>query len=178
MVTRRGYSGPMRPIAILLALSLGAAHLSAQKPKLPRCTGEPADSAALLQGPVYRDCEVERPAQLRSSDFPIDFTPPGGGTPMGGGGGACYRAGFQFVVDTLGRPEPATIRPTPGNDRALEDALRPGLFQLRYEPARKAAQRVRQIVVYKRAVEPIVRVNPTEGEPIGLPATRATGGCR
>ena len=164
------------PVALLALLLVVAAPLAAQKPK-KRCTGEPADSALAARGsgPIYRDCEVERPAQLRTLDFPIDFQPTGSILPSGG----CYRAEFQFVVDTTGRPEPSTVRPSPGNDRGLEDAVRPGLSQLRYDPARLAGNRVRQIVLYKRAVEPIVRVNPTEGEQTGLPSTRpAIGGCR
>ncbi|MGQ0703655.1 MAG: hypothetical protein ACT4PM_11040 [Gemmatimonadales bacterium] len=166
----------MRAGAILvLALTL-AGTASAQKGKV-RCTGEPADSALLADGPVYRDCEVSRPAELRTSDFPIDFKPPPAAT--GGVPGACYKAGFQFVVDTVGRPELPTLRPLAGNDRALEEALRPGLSQLRYEPARLGGLRVRQIVIYSRAVEPIVRVSPTDGEAVGLPSARSpTGRCR
>lgn len=161
-------------LAILALALLGGGAVPASGQGNRRCTGEPPDSTLLRQGPVYRDCEVERPAQLRTSDYPIDFTPTGSSVPAGG----CYRAGFQFVVDSAGRPELGTVSPVPGNDRGLEDAMRPGLSQLRYDSARMGGQKVRQIVVYRRAVEAIVRVNPTE-EPTGLPTTRnSAGNCR
>ncbi len=152
-------------------LLLGTTRVDAQGNR--PCTGEPPDSTMLLGGPVYRDCEVERPARMRSTDFPIDFTPTGV-APAGG----CYRVAFQFVVDSMGRPETTTVTPLPGNDRVLEDAVLPGLPQLRYQAALLGGARVRQIVVYRRAVQAIMRVNPTEGEPIGLPATRTSGNCR
>lgn len=157
--------------SFLLLLALGAAPASAQQLKR-RCTGEPPDSSALRPGPVYRDCEVDRPARLRTADLPVDFTPPAGNL----GGARCYRAEFQFVVDTTGRPEPTTLRPGRSNDRGLEEALRGNLDQLRYEPARLANRWVRQIVIYSRAVAPIVRVSPDE-ERTGLPQVRSSANC-
>jgi hypothetical protein len=157
--------------AFLLLLALAAPLASAQQLKR-RCTGEPPDSSALQAGPVYRDCEVDRPARLRTADLPVDFTPPAGNP----GGARCYRAELQFVVDTTGRPEPLTVRSGRSNDRNLEDALRGHLDQLRYEPARLANRRVRQVVIYSRAVAPIVRVSPDE-ERTGLPQVRSSANC-
>jgi hypothetical protein len=157
--------------SFLLLLVLAAVPATAQQLRR-RCTGEPPDSSALQTGPVYRDCEVDRPARLRTGDLPVDFTPPAGNP----GSGRCYRAEFQFVVDTTGRPEPLTVRPGRSNDRGLEDALRGSLDQLRYEPARLANRRVRQVVIYSRAVAPIVRVSPDE-ERTGLPAVRSSANC-
>jgi hypothetical protein len=161
----------MRIVAVFSLLVLMAAPASGQQLKR-RCTGEPPDSAALLTGPVYRDCEVDRTAQLRTADLPVDFNPPAGNP----GGSRCYKAEFQFVVDTVGRPELSTLRPGRSNDRGLEDALRGNLEQLRYEPARLDNRKVRQIVIYSRSVAPIVRVSPDE-ERTGLPQVRASVNC-
>lgn len=157
----------MGTFALLL---LVAAPLSAQKPK--RCTGEAPDSAVLHRGPVYRDCEVDRPARLRTVDLPLDYNPPTGGL----GGSRCLRAEFQFVVDTVGRVEPATVRPGNSNDRGLEEAVRGNLGQLRYEPARLGGAKVRQVVVFARAVSPIARVNPDD-EKTGVAQVRVSAEC-
>jgi hypothetical protein len=152
-------------------LLLVAAPLSAQTSKR-RCTGEAPDSAALHLGPVYRDCEVDRPARLRTVDLPVDYNPPTGGL----GGTRCLRAEFQFVVDTTGRAELASVRPGSSNDRGLENAIRGSLPQVRYEPARLAGAKVRQVVVYARAVSPLVRVNPDD-EKTGVPQVRVSAEC-
>ena len=161
----------MRFIVILGVMICFAAPLAAQKPKR-RCTGEAPDSAALHRGPVYRDCEVDRPARLRTVDLPLDYNPPTGGL----GASRCLRAEFQFVVDTTGRAELATVRPGNSNDRGLENAVRGNLGQLRYEPARLAGARVRQLVVFARAVSPIARVNPDD-EKTGVAKVRVSAEC-
>ena len=66
---------PMRPLVPLALLLLAALPFEAQKSKAG-CAGEPADSAVLAGGPVFRDCEVDRPAELRTGDLEISNTPP------------------------------------------------------------------------------------------------------
>ena len=161
----------MRVVGILVLLILGATPLAAQKSKR-RCTGEAPDSALLHRGPVYRDCDVDHPARLRTVDLPLDYNPPTGGL----GSTRCLRAEFQFVIDTIGRVEQATVRPGNSNDRGLENAVRTNLGQLRYEPARKAGAKVRQVVVFARAVSPIARVNPDD-EKTGVPQVRVSAEC-
>ncbi len=158
--------GSVLVLGLLLAGPAGA-----QEKGKNRCTGELPDSTLLEAGPVYRDCEVDRPARLRTADLPVDYTPP-----ANLGGSRCLRAEFQFVVDTLGHPEPPTVRPGRSNDRGLESALRATVPQLRYEPARLGNRRVRQVVVYSRSVAPIVRVSPDD-ERVGLPQVRSSVGC-
>jgi hypothetical protein len=160
----------MRAFGPLSLLVLFAVPLAGQS-KRP-CTGEAPDSALLAGGPVYRDCEVDRPARLRTVDLPVDYRPPAGGL----GGTRCLRAGFQFVVDTIGRAEITTVRPAAGNDRGLEDVLRGTLERLRYEPARHQGGKVRQVVVYARVVAPLVRVTPEE-EQTGVPQVRSASEC-
>ena len=161
----------MRFVGGFVFLVLFAAPLAAQSSKR-RCTGEPPDSAALYLGPVYRDCEVDRPARLRTVDLPVDYNPPTGGL----GGTRCLRAEFHLVVDTTGRAELASVRPGSSNDRGLENAIRGSLPQLRYDPARLAGAKVRQVVVYARAVSPLVRVNPDD-EKTGAPQVRVSAEC-
>ena len=160
----------MRLVGVLVLLLLATAPLAAQKAK--RCTGEVPDSALLHRGPVYRDCDVDKPARLRTVDLPIDYNPTTGGL----GSSRCLRAEFQFVVDTVGQVEQATVRPGNSNDRGLENAVRGNLGQLRYEPARKAGAKVRQVVVFARAVSPIARVNPDD-EKTGVPQVRVSAEC-
>ena len=161
----------MRGVGILVLLILFATPLAAQTSKR-RCTGEVPDSALLHLGPVYRDCDVDKPARLRTVDLPLDYNPTTGGL----GTSRCLRAEFQFVVDTIGRVEPATVRPGNSNDRGLENAVRGNLGQLRYEPAHKAGAKVRQVVVFARAVSPIARVNPDD-EKTGVPQVRVSAEC-
>lgn len=161
----------MRFVGTLALLLLFATPLAAQKSRR-RCTGEVPDSALVSHGPVYRDCDVDKPARLRTIDLPLDYNPTTGGL----GSSRCLRAELQFVVDTVGRVEPATVRPGNSNDRGLENALRGSLGQLRYEPARKAGAKVRQLVVFARAVSPIARVNPDD-ERTGVPQVRVSAEC-
>jgi len=158
-------------LAAGLFLFVLASPLPAQAKR--RCTGEAPDPAWLAEAPVYRDCEVDRPARLQTAEVRIDFVPP----PGAGRSSACFRAEFQFVVDTIGHAEPATVRPASSNDRSLEEAMRAILDQLRYQPAVLQGARVRQIVVYTRTVAPIVRVTPDD-ERTGLPDVRSTTICR
>ena len=161
----------MRCVGTLALLLLLTNPLAAQKSNR-RCTGEAPDSALLQQGPVYRDCEVDRPARLRTVNLHFDFNPPTGTL----GPTGCLRAEFQFVIDTIGRIEPTTIRPANSNDRGLETAIRANLAQLRYEPARLAGGKVRQVTVFARAVSPVAQATP-EDEKAGAPMLRVSAEC-
>ncbi len=161
------------PALLLLLSMLGFSSPASGQQKGKRCTGEVPDSTLLGSGPVYRDCEVDQAARLRVPDFPVDYIPP----PNNMGGTRCLRAEFQFVVDSAGHPDPASIRPARSNDRGLEEAVRPTLERLRYQPARLGNRPVRQLVVYARSVASIVRVSPDE-ERTGLPQVRSSPDCR
>jgi hypothetical protein len=165
----------MRAIVVLTGLLLLVLALPAEaQKKKGKCTGEPADSALLVGGPVFRDCEVDRAARIRGQASRLNFTPPASGVRDG----RCYRAEFQLVVDTLGQAELATVRPRLGNDRDLEEAVRMTLPGLVWEPARLEGRAVRQVVVYKMGVVTRVRVTSSNGAPVGLPPIRpSTVGC-
>ncbi len=158
----------MLALALLLPMTATAASAQAKR----RCSGDPPDASLLALGPVYRDCEVDRPARMRGADLPLDFVPD-----QRPGASGCYRAEFQFVVDTTGRPETATMRAAPSNDRGLEEAIRGNLAQVRYEPAIRQGQRVRQVVVYARTMAPLIRVD-TDNDQTRPSEVRPSSNCR
>lgn len=129
-----------------------------------RCNGEAPDPAWLNTAPVYRDCEVDRRAELRGGGTRINFTPGGGLLPTK----ECYRAELEFVVDESGSLELHTVRPRAGNDPDMEQAMRKVLPTLQYQPALLAGEPVRQLVVYTQAVSLGVRVSNTSGQPTSL----------
>jgi protein TonB len=52
----------------------------------------------------------------------------------------------QFIVDTLGRAEPASINIKEATHPLFGDAVRQALLRSRYEPAMASNRRVRQLV--------------------------------
>jgi len=163
--------GPaLRRAAPLLLALLGAFALvpstEAQERK-GKCTGEPPDSAWFAAGPVYRDCEVDRKADLRGGAPRLGF-PSGDLVPRK----ECYRASLDFVVDERGQPEMQTVRPVPGNDRELEDAMRAVLPSLQYRPAEREGVAVRQLVVYATKVAVSVTATRSGGQPSPISSRR------
>lgn len=156
----------IRPTAFILASLWVPTLLAAQKPKR-HCTGTVPDSSLQTAGPVYRDCDVDQPAELRGSPPRPEMATIDPRQVRGG----CLRAEFEFIVDTLGVPEPASIRPRAGNDARFEEAARATIDALRYRSARLAGNPVRQLVVYKSVVGVSVQVIGPSG-PVGLPAAR------
>ncbi|NOT07697.1 MAG: hypothetical protein HOP28_05745, partial [Gemmatimonadales bacterium] len=137
-----------------------------------KCTGAPPDSLALAAGPVYRDCEVDKKADLRSRNLVLNYlalptTPPADDR--------CLRAEFQFVVDTLGRVELPTVALTSANSTALADMIRPIVDSLRYRPARLADRPVRQVVVFGSAVPALSEVMGSARVGRATSSTRPTG---
>jgi hypothetical protein len=149
-------------LLLLVATAMGS-PLAAQHKKRGRCNGAPPDSTWLIGGPIYMDCEVDKKVSLQSA-VPPDFVPTG--TPRTG----CLRAEFEFVVDTSGQPEILTIRPHPGNDRDLEEAVRSSIPKLRFAPAELDGKPVRQLTVHKENVY-IRRVSSRDAlPPVGPPS--------
>lgn len=144
----------MLRLSLALLLFLASGDLSAQEKKRGRCSGAPPDSVWMAAGPVYRDCEVDRKAELRGSEPRLPYTPPVSGTSSG----RCYSAELEFVVDTAGVPELSTVRARPANHRDMEEAMRSILPVRRYQPALLDERPVRQLVVYKHALTVMVQV--------------------
>lgn len=144
--------------AILVVLCSG---LEAQR-RTDRCTGTPVDPLVVV-GPVYRDCDVDRPARLRGNPPRLNWTPSGSDLVDG----RCFRAEFQFIVDTLGVPDLSTLQAVSSNNGDYAEAVRASLSVLRYEPARLDGRPVRQIVVHNPSMA--IRISSTASRPVRPP---------
>ncbi len=147
-------------------LFCASASVQAQGTK-QRCLDTPIDSTNPSL-PVYQECHVERKAKLRLSSQRPQFT-----LPSGGAGPTCYRASFEFVVDTSGQPELETARRVSSTDERFADAVAATLGGLRFEPARLDKAPVRQVARYESrlGVRVVVKsATPTTG---GQPGARS-----
>ena len=153
-------------LSILLVCT--SASLRAQSSKR-RCLDTPIDSTN-PSSPVYRECHVERKAKVRSVGPRPQFTPNTVGPT------SCYRATFEFVVDTTGKPELATARRVSSSDQSYADAIEASLGGLFYEPARLGASLVRQVVRYdsRLAITRTVVVSTSANGALSPPSATAT----
>ena len=157
----------MQIVLALVAVFMLAIPVEAQKRK-DKCAGLPPDSVELAGGMVYRDCDVDKPAKLRSNEPRIAFRPQTSGIPRS----RCYAAEFQFVVDTLGDVELPTVRPNPSNDRDLESAIVAEWTRLKFQPARLA-----QVAVMVRLVSAPASAPPGSTAPSRPPASDRPQRC-
>jgi hypothetical protein len=128
----------------------------------------------MAAGPVFRDCEVDRKAELRGSEPRLPYSPPASGGTLG----RCFRAELELVVDAAGEPELWTVRARPANDPDMEVAMRSLLPMRRYQPATLDGQPVRQVVIYKRSVSVVVRVaSSSSGRPVTPITPRRPPNC-
>lgn len=127
-----------------------------------------SDSAGVLP-PTYIPCQVDREARLRGRQPSVAWQPMAGEVFAGG----CFRAEFEFVVDSLGHPESESIRTGYATNSAYADAVRRTIPLLRYDPARLKGARVRQLVTYeKKAQIRASATGPGSGTGMGrLPAS-------
>ncbi len=93
---------------------------------------------------MYRDCAVDKKVRVKNRPR---FVPPAGMPTM-----QCMAAEFEFVVDTVGRPEIETVRKIRTNDPSFADATAMSIQEMTFTPAMKDGARVRQIYEYKTAV--------------------------
>lgn len=123
------------------------------------CAGRPAgsgadcmltagDSVHLASGPVYRECGVDRVAELDARSVQLELLPaallPGAGT------AGCLRAEVELVVGEDGLPERGTWRLMSANQPLYGDAVMKSVPGWRYRPAELGGRPVRQIVREKR----------------------------
>lgn len=152
------------PGSLCLVLAAACASAVSTPSAAPRaaCPLGSADSVVVSGGAVYRDCAVDRKAQLRTTRVKMDFTFPS--HPR------CYSAEVEFVVDTAGLVEMQTVRVVTTNDTPFARALIAILPKYRYDPARIAGRPVRQMVTeqrkdYTEMVRVVVGTTPTPGPP-------------
>jgi hypothetical protein len=134
------------------------------------CGLRPSDSSFAAGGPVFRDCAVDAKAQALNPSARIDFQPPRGG-------GNCYSAEVEFVVNTAGFPETNTARLVRANDQSFGDAVLSAVRTWRYQPARKDGKPVRQIVDERRTAQTAVVVVPAGGSLPSRPPANAPPSC-
>jgi hypothetical protein len=138
------------------------------------CAITQLDSVYVGREPVYEACGVDRKAKLVTTDLHPDYRP---STPPSGRSG-CFSADAQFVVDTLGKPEPSTVRITKTNDQAFAEAMLGFVTRLRYEPAMLAGKPVRQIQTEHRSVGYQVSVQRVPAGSAPTPPSRSGAGNR
>jgi hypothetical protein len=112
---------------------------------------------------VYRDCAVDRKANLTNPDVRPDvsaFTGPGRSS-----GSKCYSVELEFVVNTHGVPEVGTARIVRTTDQAFADAWIKTLSSWKYEPDLRGGKPVRQIVEDHRSAATEVVVAPRGSPP-------------
>lgn len=124
-------------------VALTSSPLGAQRSKRGCPDISPDSVAGRL--PAYLACQVDREAKPRGIAPRFDWTPSASEIRDGN----CFRADFQFVVDTLGIPEFATIRDVSATNAGFQQAVRDVIPRLRYFPAQLNGVPVRQLVAYR-----------------------------
>lgn len=116
-----------------------------------RCASTPIDSS-IASAPVYQACHVERVAREMGVPPDIEWSPGAGEVRNG----ACFRAEYKFVVDTLGLPDLSTVQVVSSSNAGFSQAVSEVIPELRYTPARLAGRPVRQVVTYRRSAGVVV----------------------
>jgi len=128
------------------------------------CQLSARDSAFVASEPVYRDCAVDKKANLTNPDVrpdPSAFT--SAGRPSGS---KCYAVELEFVVNTHGAPEVGTARIVRTTDQSFADAWIKTLSSWKYEPALRGGKPVRQIVDEHRSAATETVVVPRGSTPM------------
>ena len=153
----------MRIASAVLLIALGiAAHACSkpgQGPSPARCEPKQLDAAWRAAGPVYRECEVDRPARLLNPTVPTDYLPPANVIQR------CLTALIYVVVDTSGSPELSTVRVARTNAPEFARALMRRAPSWLFEPARKGAIAVRQVAAVGRSLILADAVSPSTCTP-------------
>ncbi len=143
-------------VTVLLAACASAGHRSA------RCDLRAQDSTYATSATVYRDCAVDRQAELTTTNLHPDLGSSPSRLP-------CRSAEVEFVVSAAGTIELATVRTLRATDREFGDAVIALLPQIRYRPATLDGVAVRQIATYGSKVN-VVRVVAPAGAVPGRPS--------
>lgn len=151
---------PWLTLALIPAAALATACASspARTADAGACELTAADSAFLAGGPLYRDCGVDRPAEMVRGS--VDFSPPG--NPRRD---ECFNAEVEFIVDRDGRPEHGTVRLVRTSHPPFADAVVSSVPGWSYTPAQRNGATVRQVVRERRvlAVRVVTTVTTTSG---------------
>ena len=132
-------------LAIVLTGAVVAAPLRAGAQNGAPPAARPVSAAAAATLPDARADSVYSEMQVEKTVLPLPGPRPTYPGPLS----AAHvqgNAGVEFVVDTLGRPEPASFRVVETSNPLFADAVREALPGMRFRPAELHGRRVRQRV--------------------------------
>jgi hypothetical protein len=138
----------MRPLARSVSLALAAAVALGACSSVAKSI-DPRRSTMDAVSPPSTACTVDRPYFEFQVETPAAFTDDSSSRVSGWTPGREARddsLAVQFVVDTVGRPEPGTFRVLRAQREVAADSVRAALSTWRYVPARLRGCRVRQLV--------------------------------
>ncbi len=121
------------PVAALLVAAL---PLYAQSTR-ENCTRIPIDTMQFGRSPIFRDCEVDKPAR-RTKQPGLSFTFPSSLH--------CAIADLEFIVAADGTPVAETARVLTTNEPRFGTSLLKSLPKWRYIPAQRGDSAVAQLV--------------------------------
>jgi hypothetical protein len=162
----------MRAILLMLLAAGTAEAVSGQDVKRA-CTAQLPRGLSIAGPPVYRDCDVDKPAQVRSEGA-IDFAPPAGTARSGDWW--CEKAEVTMLVDSTGKPELASVRVTATTTPEFAAALIGSLASTRFRPAELEGRKVRQLVRYDRGLV-IHKLTRVSGSRLSTADERRQGRC-
>jgi hypothetical protein len=160
--------------SLALACAIAACSSNHAATAATSCGLRPSDSVFAAAGPVFRDCAVDKKANLTTTNIrPDPSSYSGGSRPMNG---QCFSVELEFVVGEHGAPELGTARVERSNDPRFADAWLKTLATWRYEPAVRAGKPVRQIVDERRTAATQV-VIVAKGSPPPTPPRERPPNC-
>ena len=162
------------PALVLLVPALPAcAHRSAGESSR-RCVPDKVDPSYARFGTVYTACEVEqaaRPQPITSTSAVERAAISDAMLQRGASGDRCASAELEFVVNEEGRVIAESARVIRATDQSFAQSVLLGLPALRFTPATKGGQPVRQVARLNRAVGATVVV-VRSGSPVPTRASR------
>lgn len=133
---------------LVLAYAITACSSKTGTTAAAPCGLRSSDSVFAAFGPVFRDCAVDKKANLTTTNIHPDASSfESSARPMNA---QCFSVELEFVVSVHGAPELGTARIVRTNNPSFADAWLKTLATWRYEPAIRAGKPVRQIVDEQR----------------------------
>lgn len=142
---------PVIRIASLFAIALLATpSLAESQDKKRECSVDSATVTRFTGMAVFRDCDVDKPAKLRTPPRPqFDF---GRSTSE-----QCAAATFEMLIDSTGVVDTTSVLVSDANNPAFVAAVLKTLPRWRYTPAELGGRKVSQVVSERRTFANEVR---------------------
>ncbi|OLB52408.1 MAG: hypothetical protein AUI08_00660 [Gemmatimonadetes bacterium 13_2_20CM_2_65_7] len=127
-------------LAISLVGAFACAHAPPPPPPVPRAAARPAVDSASRNVP-----HISVATAVDSGPSPV-YCPPPEYPPSLRNSGVQGRVRLELVVDTLGRPEPATVRAVTSPNDSLSSAAVTAMKSCLFTPARIGGRAVRVLI--------------------------------